>query len=145
MFYKTCRGEHYTQIKYSRMWRKGLIFVVGWSLVAPGARADIASADFVRQNIEDSRIQADWNQADSSLPDYIKNKPDVPSPDAVEYIANKVSEVNTSATDTQYPSARAVQNALDTKANADDVRFNTIATVQPSGTPPAGQVFIWFN
>lgn len=113
--------------------------------MAPGARADIASADFVRQNIEDSRVQADWNQADSSLPDYIKNKPDVPSPDAVEYIANKVSAVNTSATDTQYPSARAVQNALDTKANADDVRFNTIATAQPSGTPPAGQVFIWFN
>ena len=32
-----------------------------------------------------------------------------------------------------------------TVAVGDDVRFNTVSTTQPSGTPPTGQVFIWFN
>ena len=32
-----------------------------------------------------------------------------------------------------------------TVSAGDDVRFNTVSTTQPSGTPPTGQVFIWFN
>ncbi|MDW3024793.1 MAG: hypothetical protein R8N50_03875 [Alphaproteobacteria bacterium] len=32
-----------------------------------------------------------------------------------------------------------------TVAAGNDVRFDTIPTVAPSGTPPEGQVFIWFN
>jgi hypothetical protein len=32
-----------------------------------------------------------------------------------------------------------------TVAAGDDARFNTVPTTQPSGTPPTGQVFIWFN
>ena len=32
-----------------------------------------------------------------------------------------------------------------TVAAGDDVRFSTIPTEQPSGTPPSGQVYIWFN
>lgn len=38
-----------------------------------------------------------------------------------------------------------VGTATGTVASGDDVRFNTIPTTKPSGTPPAGQVFIWFN
>lgn len=38
-----------------------------------------------------------------------------------------------------------VGTATSTVASGDDVRFNTIPTTKPSGTPPAGQVFIWFN
>ena len=32
-----------------------------------------------------------------------------------------------------------------TVAAGDDVRFNTVSTTQPSGTPPSGSVFIWFQ
>lgn len=38
-----------------------------------------------------------------------------------------------------------VGTATSTVASGDDVRFNTIPTTKPSGTPPSGQVFIWFN
>lgn len=38
-----------------------------------------------------------------------------------------------------------VENQIDGKAPIDDVRFNTVSTTQPSGTPPTGSVFIWFN
>lgn len=112
---------------------------------ATGALADIASAGYVREIVNALRVQPDWNQTDASASDYIKNKPQIPSVDAVEYVANKVSQISASATDTQYPSAAAVRSALDTKADTDDVRFNTISTTAPTGTPPAGQVFIWFN
>ena len=32
-----------------------------------------------------------------------------------------------------------------TVAAGDDARFNTVSTTQPSGTPPTGTVFMWFN
>ena len=32
-----------------------------------------------------------------------------------------------------------------TVAAGDDARFDTISTTQPSGTPPTGKVFVWFN
>lgn len=119
-----------------------IVCLVCWTY---GAMADIASAGYVREIVDALRVQPDWNQTDASASDYIKNKPQIPSVDAVEYVANKVSQISASATDSQYPSAAAVRSALDTKADTDDVRFNTISTTAPTGTPPAGQVFIWFN
>ena len=119
-----------------------IVCLVCWTY---GAMADIASAGYVREIVNALRVQPDWNQTDASASDYIKNKPQIPSVDAVEYVANKVSQISASATDSQYPSAAAVRSALDTKADTDDVRFNTISTTVPTGTPPAGQVFIWFN
>lgn len=115
---------------------------VGW---ISGATADIASAGYVNEIVDALKIQSDWAQSDPAALDYIKNKPQIPSVDAVEYVENKVSQISASATDSQYPSAAAVRSALDTKADTDDVRFNTISTTAPTGTPPAGQVFIWFN
>lgn len=119
-----------------------IVCLVCWTY---GAMADIASAGYVREIVNALMVQPDWNQTDASASDYIKNKPQIPSVDAVEYVANKVSQISASATDSQYPSAAAVRSALDTKADTDDVRFNTISTTAPTGTPPAGQVFIWFN
>lgn len=109
------------------------------------AFADVASAEYVREIVNALNIQSDWNQTDSTQSDYIKNKPDIPSPDSVEYSANKVNEISSNSTDVQYPSAHAVYNALKSKADVNDIRFNTIPTSQPTGAPPTGQVFIWFN
>jgi hypothetical protein len=38
-----------------------------------------------------------------------------------------------------------VGTSTNTVAAGDDVRFSTIPTTTPTGTPPAGQVYIWFN
>ena len=38
-----------------------------------------------------------------------------------------------------------VGTAASTVAAGDDARFNTVATSQPSGTPPTGTVFVWFE
>lgn len=128
------------------MWRTVCVwFLLGVVLWPVGARADVASAKYVEEIVSSVRVQSDWSQNDSGALDYIKNKPDVPSPDAVEYVANKTNSVSDASTDAQYPSARAVNTALAQKADVDDVRFDTIPTSQPAGTPPAGQVFIWFN
>lgn len=127
------------------MWRFVVLIFVCCVFCATGARADIASAGYVNDIVSALDVQSDWAQTDSNARDFIRNKPEIPSPDAVEYIDNKVLEISDSVTDNQYPSARAVNNALSTKADVNDVRFNTVPTSQPVGTPPAGQVFIWFN
>lgn len=127
------------------MLRWGWLVLLVLILPVTDARASIASAGYVNEIVDALKIQSDWAQSDPAALDYIKNKPQIPSVDAVEYVANKVSQISASATDSQYPSAAAVRSALDTKADTDDVRFNTISTTVPTGTPPAGQVFIWFN
>lgn len=131
--------------KLLKMRRVFVAFIVCSVCLISGATADIASAGYVREIVNALRVQPDWNQTDASASDYIKNKPDVPASDVVEYIANKVDVISPNAPETQYPSVRAVNDALSTKADSDDVRFNTISTTQPDGVPPAGQVFIWFN
>ena len=39
----------------------------------------------------------------------------------------------------------SVGTATGTVAAGDDARFNTIATYRPSGIPPAGMVWVWFE
>ena len=110
------------------------------------AYADMASTSYVQEIVNAIQVaQPDWAQTNENAPDFIKNKPDIPTADRVEYVANKTTDINDDSTDAQYPTARAVNASLATKADADDVRFNTISTTQPIGTPPAGQVYIWFN
>lgn len=121
------------------------VFVIGIILFMPVAYADIASISYVDSIVNSLKVQSDWNQTDSTAIDYIKNKPNIPDVAAVEYTANKTTTIDDTSTDTQYPTARAVNSALATKAASDDIRFNTIPTTRPSGTPPSGQVFIWFE
>ena len=113
------------------------------------ANAELASVEYVSGIVaalqKDTSPQADWKQTDSTAPDFIKNKPEFPDVSEMERVSNRVTEVTSASTDAQYPSARAVNNAIETRAPADDVRFNTISTTRPTGTPPAGQVFIWFE
>ncbi|MBQ0012986.1 MAG: hypothetical protein KBS86_00215 [Proteobacteria bacterium] len=55
---------------------------------------------------------------------------------AVAYVSAKIPN---SYTKTE------TDNLLNAKASSDDVRFNTVATSQPEGSPPEGQVFIWVS
>lgn len=98
-----------------------LVLICNAVLCVPFAHANIASKSYVDAIVAGiNQKQANWAQTDSTAPDYIQNKPDIISRE----------ELNTE---------------LEKKADADDVRFDTIPTEEPQGTPPAGQVFIWFN
>ena len=48
----------------------------GWS---PSADTDIATKKYVDDNAGGTQQQADWNEADNTQPDYIKNKPTIPT------------------------------------------------------------------
>ena len=85
------------------------------------ATAEIASKAYVNQIVASIKeTQANWTETDTNSPAFIQNKPDV-------YTKTQVDEL------------------LDTKASQDDVRFNTVPTTEPTGNPPEGQVYIWFN
>lgn len=38
-----------------------------------------------------------------------------------------------------------IGNSAGTVAAGDDSRFYTVSTTQPTGTPPEGSVFVWFD
>ncbi len=107
--------------------------------------AALATKGYVDNIVQSLSAQPDWNETDTTAPDYILNKPVIPDETTLEHVDNKVDVITDAADADDYPTVGAVSDALDAKADADDVRFDTISTTQPSGTPPAGQVFIWFN
>lgn len=58
-----------------------------------------------------AQVQSDWAQTQTDAVDFIKNKPDLT---LKEDKSNKVTSVSSSSTDTQYPSAKAVYDAMPT-------------------------------
>lgn len=107
--------------------------VVGTTAV----HANLASRGYVDQIVDAlAAKQSDWNQTDTTQPDYIKNKPDIYTKAEVDALVTNQVDAYTKA---------EVDTLLNNKANTNDVRFTTIPTSAPSGTPPSGQVFIWFN
>lgn len=125
-----------------------MAFFVLLGLWCRGALADLASAGYVNEIVDALRVQSDWTQTDAGALDYIKNKPEIPSVDVVNNLAQVVGNDTTglvkSVADLQ-TDVSEINNSLGQKADVNDVRFNTIPTTQPQGTPPAGHVFIWFN
>ncbi len=127
------------------MWHS-IFYIIFFVLLFNGtALADIASTTYVSEIVDVLNTQSDWAQTDENAPNYIKNKPVVPSTDSVEYVSNKIQKISDTSTENQYPSAIAVREALKEKADLNDDKFNSIPTSQPSGLPPDGRVFIWFN
>ena len=62
--------------------------------------------------------QSDWNQTDTDALDYIKNKPNL---SLKENTSNKVTSISSSSTDTQYPSAKCVYNAISAASGSSTV------------------------
>lgn len=79
------------------------------------------------------QVQSDWDQTNTSSPDYIKHKPTIPSSlsqltddtthrvvtdtekaawNGKEDASNKVTSLSSSSTDTQYPSAKCVYDLV---------------------------------
>ena len=108
-------------------------------------RADIASTQYVESLV----IPADWEQEDSTATDYIKNKPTIPSTASDIGLGNvqNVDQTNASnlTSGTVGVARLPVGTTSTTVAAGNDARFDTVSTTQPSGTPPTGQVFIWFE
>jgi len=92
------------------------------------ADAALASTEYVNS------VKSDWNQSNANLPDYIKNKPD---------IITTLDNNNQAFSDTTIANANAVTDGLDTKADKNDSRFDTIPSAMPTITPDDGRVLIW--
>ena len=69
-----------------------------------------------------SGTQSDWNENDSTSMAYIKNKPTIPSTANMEVTTNKVTSLSSSSTNTQYPSALAVYNYIQS-LNGNEVAY----------------------
>ena len=81
-----------------------------------------------------SFIQSDWNETDSTASDYIRNKPNL---SLKEDKSNKVTAISSSSTDTQYPSAKCVYDAIQAGGGGGGIRTYTATTTftMPSGIP----------
>lgn len=73
-----------------------------------------------KPSIPSGQIQSDWNQTRTTEPDFIKNKPSIPSVAGLENVSNKVTSISSSSTDTQYPSAKCVYTELGEKQDVID-------------------------
>ena len=129
------------------------VALTGYSKAANAAA--VAASDTVNQAIGKSEKALDGKQASG---DYVVNTTTVNGHALSSNVTVSKSDVglgNVANVDTTNASnissgtldvARLpVGTTSTTVAAGNDARFNTIATSQPSGTPPTGTVFIWFD
>lgn len=115
----------------------------------PGsATADVVIAS---KNYVDSIVsmllddQSDWNQSDSTKPDYIKNKPSFDSyiPTSQKAAASGVASLGT---DAKVPIAQlAIGTNATSVAIGNDERFDSIPVGAPGIGAPAGRALIWIE
>ena len=131
------------------------------------AHGDIASVEYVNKIVlqlqPDNNVQPDWNQTDTSAPNYILNKPDLlVYDDHIQSAQNphnvtkdqiglaNVQDVHTTNADNITSGTVAVGRLpvgtqSGTVAAGDDARFMAVPTSVPTGTPPSGYVWLYFN
>lgn len=127
-------------------YKKIYIFTLIMGLYALPANAELASQGYVNSIVDAVKnIQADWNQSDSSAPDYIKNKPVIPDISNLENVENKLTSLDAVSNAEQYYNAQTVKNALDTKLDKSDPALDSVPMTMPSGDAPEGRAFIWVN
>jgi len=72
-----------------------------------------------------TQIQSDWDESDTTDPSYIQNKPNL---NLKEDISNKVTSLSSSSTDTQYPSAKAVYDSIQSSGGTKYVHHPEVIT-----------------
>lgn len=127
-------------------YKKIYIFTLIMGLYALPVNAELASQGYVDSIVDAVKnIQSDWNQSDSSAPDYIKNKPVIPDISNLENVENKLTSLDAVSNAQQYYNAQTVKNALDTKLDKSDPALDSVPMTMPSGDAPEGRAFIWVN
>lgn len=131
------------------------------------AHGDIASVEYVDKIVlqlqPNNNVQPDWNQTDTSAPNYILNKPDLlVYDDHIQSAQNphnvtkrqiglaNVQDVDTTNADNITSGTVAVGRLpvgtqSGTVAAGDDARFVAVSTSVPAGAPPSGYVWLYFN
>lgn len=116
-------------------------------------------AGYITINDVPAQEQADWNQTNTSAVDFIKNKPTIPSaqinsdwnsssgvseilnkPDLTlkEDTSNKVTSISSSSTDTEYPSAKCVYDAIQAGVSSGNVSSYFLSGTNPINVDATG-------
>ena len=144
------------------------VFVaLNFIILMKDAHGDIASVEYVDKIVlqlqPNNNVQPDWNQTDTSAPNYILNKPDLlVYDDHIQSAQNphnvtkrqiglaNVQDVDTTNADNITSGTVAVGRLpvgtqSGTVAAGDDARFMAVSTSVPAGAPPSGYVWLYFN
>lgn len=144
------------------------VFVaLNFIILIKDAHGDIASVEYVDKIVlqlqPNNNVQPDWNQTDTSAPNYILNKPDLlVYDDHIQSAQNphnvtkrqiglaNVQDVDTTNADNITSGTVAVGRLpvgtqSGTVAAGDDARFMAVSTSVPAGAPPSGYVWLYFN
>ena len=111
-----------------------LISVLLMAFVAIEAKASIPSSAYMQQQVDIHANKTDNPHSVTKSQVGLANVQNVDQTNADNLTSGTVA-VNRLPVGT-------VQNTV---AAGDDARFNSIPTTQPTGTPPSGHVFVWFN
>lgn len=123
------------------------IFFLGAGIIPTDCRANLASKMYV-DTIVASVAGTKVEQADFDA--HVNNKSNPHAVTAAQVGLGNVKNLDQTnasnlASGTVKYNLLPVGTAENTVAAGNDVRFGTIPTVAPSGTPPDGQVYVWFN
>ncbi len=123
------------------------VFALGGIFIPVVCRADLASTMYV-DSIVASVAGTKVNQTDFDVHANNKENPHVVTAGQVGLGNVKnldQTNANNLVSGTVKYNLLPVGTVANTVAAGNDVRFGTIPTSAPSGTPPEGQVYVWFN
>ena len=111
-----------------------VLFALCVLLIVPHAYAGVASSDYVSTTVSAHTSDASNPHSVTAAQVGLGSVKNVDTTNAENITSGKLNTERLS-----------VGTATGTVAAGDDARFNTIVTSRPSGIPPAGMVWVWFE
>ena len=111
-----------------------VLFVLCSLLIIPHAYAGVASSEYVTSAVSVHASDASNPHSVTAAQVGLGNVKNIDTTNAENITSGKLNTERL-----------PVGTTTGTVAAGDDVRFNAIATSRPSGTPPAGMVWVWFE
>ena len=127
-------------------WRSWAIDANFATVATTGDYSDLIN----KPTIPDAQIQSDWNQADTTAKDYIKNKPTIPSvPDitAVNEALARANNVNATLNGTvvTITDSAGVSNSVDLAAATDERVYITISSDDDLMNVEGKTILVYYN